>query len=273
MLPLGSPFPLATATGLSYTRPALPGPAALVLPHSPLDLLLHHLTLLTTLLLLQGAWARSPGPSLDDEVEGGGQSAQEADTGFPSHGCPSSKLIDGVQVPEQPELYLVWHAATAWGTADLVDALVGAAEEMAWLVPDGDPIVIGDLSLRNGGVLPGHRSHRGGLDADVGLYAEHAHQNAGGFVDLSVDEFDAPTNWLLIRTLLDTGRVERILLDRRFIARLRGYLAETGELSPEEIDRIFPPDGSPDLWARTGVVQHAPNHRNHMHVRVACPAS
>ena len=272
---MGSAFPLALRFRLSYTREALPGPAVLFLPHTLLKRLLNPPSLLLTLTLLQGAWARSPGPSLEDDSEGGGQPDSDdlgADTGIVGEACPASTLIDGAQVPEQPELYLVWHADRAWGVPDLVDVLVNSAEEMAWLVPDGDPIVIGDLSHEHGGPLYGHRSHRGGLDADIGLYSEHAHQNAGGFLELSPEEFDAATNWLLIRSLLETGRVERILLDQGFIRKLREYLAETGEIPPEEIDRIFPGADAPDLWSRTGIVQHAPNHRHHMHVRVACPA-
>jgi hypothetical protein len=79
---------------------------------------------------------------------------------------------------------------------------------------------------------------------------------------------DLEANWLLIRSLMDTGLVERILLDRSFIIRLRRYVIQTGELTSSEAFRLFPQDEDP--WVMTGVVHHVTGHRHHMHVRVSC---
>jgi len=79
---------------------------------------------------------------------------------------------------------------------------------------------------------------------------------------------DLEANWLLIRSLLDTGLVERILLDKAFIARLRRYVIRSGELTSAEAFRVFPQDEDP--WMMDGVVHHVPGHKHHMHVRVHC---
>jgi murein endopeptidase len=125
------------------------------------------------------------------------------------------------------------------------------------------------MSLPRGGQLSGHRSHRGGLDADIGIYFGKGRQYKQGFLVVEPAALDLEANWLLIRSLFETGLVERILLDQAFITRLRQYVIETGELSTEEAYRIFP-EAEVDPWLMNGVVNHVPGHRHHMHVRVHC---
>ena len=83
------------------------------------------------------------------------------------------------------------------------------------------------------------------------------------------NNLDLEANWLLIRSLLETGLVERILLDQRLILAIKRYTLETGELTPEEADRTFP-IGYNRMWTHTAVVHHAPSHKEHMHVRTFC---
>lgn len=183
--------------------------------------------------------------------------------------CPKTHLSKGVQLQPAPELYKIWFADKAWGRPEMVEVISTAAEEMAWLLPEADPIVVGDISTRYGGFLEGHKSHRAGIDADIGLYWGEARMHMGGFRDVHPRDLDLEANWLLIKSMLDTGLVERILLDQRLIVRLKNYTIEAGELSPEEADRVFP-IGYNRMWTHTGVVHHAPSHKEHMHVRVFC---
>jgi murein endopeptidase len=186
--------------------------------------------------------------------------------------CPTQYLSGGVQLQPSPELYKIWQPDQAWGRPEMIEVLTRAAEEMAWLMPEADPIVVGDISTRYGGFLDGHKSHRAGIDADIGLYWGNGRMHMGGFRDVHPDNLDLEANWLLIKSLLDTGLVERILLDQRLILRLKRYTIESGELSPDEADRIFP-SGYTRMWTHTGVVHHAPSHKEHMHVRTFCWAS
>lgn len=218
--------------------------------------------------LMTGAWARSPGPVLEEVVDTG---VAEGDTGFSGGvACSDQYLRDGVQLPERPGLYVLIQPSASWGTALMADTILRVAEELAWQLPDADPFLVGDLSWQRGGHFEGHRSHRGGVDADLGIYAKGGRQNARGFQDLSPAEFDAKANWVFIRALLDTGNVDRIYLDQSLINVLRKYVREEEGLSQEEVDRIFPPSGTPKVWAMTGVVQHVAGHRNHIHLRVLC---
>lgn len=220
--------------------------------------------LVATVAITPSAAAQAPGPWLDD-----GQ-----DTGEPEPAsrqprpCPDWVLRDGVQLPELPELYHRMRPARAWGTPELVNLLVDTAAQVAFERPNADRIVIGDLSTRHGGTLPGHRSHKRGIDADLGLFFYNGRQHKYGFLEPVTDAFDLETNWIVIRTLLESGLVDRIFLDQRYLRPLRKHAVEIGDLTLEEARKIIVVD-SKERW-RTGTVHHVPGHRDHLHVRVSC---
>lgn len=195
-----------------------------------------------------------------------------SDTGLGSE-CRESSFSNGTQLPYLPDLYRVMVPGHAWGTQVLAETLVAATQEMRWRFPQADPLVVGDLSRPGGGVLSGHRSHRGGRDADIGIYLLHGRQHPGGFRSLKPDEIDLEINLFFIRTLLDTGDVERVLLDQSLIRALRRYAIDSGAMS-EELARatfLLPEDGLVgSLFALNGVVHHVPGHDNHFHIRVRC---
>jgi DNA-binding phage protein len=233
------------------------------------------LSLMMLLTSQSGAWARPPGLEIDTgAVDTGAAELDplEFDDGPPvAAQTPSCQRASRrfVELPELPSLYRKASPDASMGTRLLVDTIVAAGEQMAWHLPQGSPFVVGDLSRPQGGRFGGHKSHDAGLDADIGIYGPGGTQGQW-FADLDPDVLDVEATWLLIRSLLDTGNVQRILLDRGHIERLRAYLAAEDELSQAEIDRIFPPDGTPRLWEMSGVVRHAANHRNHLHLTVIC---
>lgn len=207
----------------------------------------------------RGPWLEpSPDAALDD-------------TGLPDREprpCPHWVLRDGVELPEQPELYHRMRPARAFGTPELIDILTTAAAEVQWQAPYADRFVVGDLSKRGGGHLSGHKSHKGGIDADVGLYFHDGRQHAHGFLEPILPAFDVDTNWLVIRSMLDTGLVDRILIDRNYVLKLRRHAVTVGDLTPAEARRVFPLDEANWWWS--GIVHHAPGHKDHLHVRVRC---
>jgi Penicillin-insensitive murein endopeptidase len=233
------------------------------------------LPLLLVLTSWSGAWARPPGLEMDTGavdtgfVEG---DVLELDDGPPdSVATPSCQGRAGrfVELPERDSLFRRASPDASMGTRLLVDTIVATGEQLAWQLPQGSPFVVGDLSRPGGGRFGGHKSHDAGLDADIGIYATGGSQG-DWFADLDARTFDPEANWLLIRGLIDTGNVQRILLDRGHIQTMRTWLAQEGVLSQDEIDRIFPPDGTPRLWEMDGIVRHAANHRNHLHLTVIC---
>ena len=185
--------------------------------------------------------------------------------------CNTQKLNNGVELPEMADLYIRWHPELAWGTPKLVDVLVTATEELAWQAPHADPVVIGDMSREGGGPLAGHKSHRGGLDADVGIFWGNGKQHLQGFNRIDPTMIDAQTTWLFIESMIATGDVERILLDQSLIDVLKHHVITTGQLTAPEAEKVFPtPNEFINMWGLQRVVHHLDGHQNHLHIRVYC---
>lgn len=192
------------------------------------------------------------------------------DTGRGDFGCSDQALVGGVRLPVLSDLYTLMNKDTAWGAPALVDLVMETAVAMRTLYPDASPLVVGDLSRQRGGVLPPHRTHRGGVDVDLGLYRTGRFQPKG-ILPFPANEFDLETNFDLIATLLVSDQVDLILLDRVHIARLRAWAIENERLTPEQAVRWFPPEGSRAERQDTGVVRHVSGHDGHLHVRILCP--
>jgi murein endopeptidase len=179
--------------------------------------------------------------------------------GRPSNGV----LVDGVQLQPSDEL-IVLDPDHAWGDKTLVDLLHMAALEMRKTYPDTVPLVVGDLSARDGGPLPPHQSHQSGRDADVAMYPldNELHRP---FLRADEDNLDVEKTWYLIETLLHTGLVKYILLDWN----VQIYDEVQITVPQQTLDEVFQyprPRGT-----RKGIIRHAAGHANHMHVRIHCP--
>lgn len=223
-------------------------------------------------LVTMAAFAAEFGPSLEGEVlatESADTADTASDTGT-SVGCSDQSLQEGVQLPELPLFYVRAQPVAAWGSQEMIDLLVDAGRHMSWLMPQASPFVVGDISHERGGYLAGHLSHRGGIDADVGIYKKGGWQHPRGFTSLAPSELDVEATWALVSTMLGSGKVDFILLDRGHITRLEKYVLSAGLLTDEEAARIFPREGSRAVWANTGILRHAPHHTDHLHVRVLC---
>jgi penicillin-insensitive murein DD-endopeptidase len=139
----------------------------------------------------------------------------------------------------------------------------------------GSVMLVGDLSRRDGGPLPGHTSHQSGRDADVGFYVKDA---KGRPLELNEFVTFAPTgqardgreiyfddwrNWLLVQAWVKDSRaglshifvatwLRRRLLDyAEHQARFRKYVPQATLLLKQPED--------------------AAAHDDHFHVRISCP--
>jgi hypothetical protein len=226
------------------------------------------------LLAIAAAHAGVHGPWLDDDPIG-------FDTGAPGlayadpPACGAFSSRTSVQLPPSEDLYERANPVDEWGTPYMVDLLTYTAETMAIQLPDADRILIGDIGSRYGGPLPPHKTHREGIDADVGFYLRGHTQGTArtGFPHATPATLDYEATWLEIKTLLDTGRVKFILLDQKLIDALRVWLLENDLATRTEVDNIFPPRDTPRIWEHEGYLWHVPLHDDHMHVQVKCSSN
>jgi penicillin-insensitive murein endopeptidase len=225
------------------------------------------------ILVLSGAMAvagccRAPSPLVP---------LRAASMGAPAHGA----LVDGALLPASgPGFRWLRPEGHHYGVPRLVQAIEDAAAEVVQERPGGAPLVIGDLSERYGGRLPGHRSHRSGRDADLlyfavtpggepvpspgfvkygpdGLAAVPPELGTPGFVRLDIER-----QWLLVRALVDSpdANVQWLFVSRPIEALLIEYAQAIDE--------------DPELVWRAEVVLQQPSdslpHDDHMHLRTGC---
>lgn len=215
------------------------------------------------------AFAAEYGPALEGDLLAT-DAAPVEDTASPNVGCSDQYLQDGVTLPDLPLFYVRAQPDHSWGSQIMVDLIVDAGRYMSWLMPQASRFVVGDISRGGGGYLAGHVSHRGGVDADIGIYKKGGWQNERGFTQLAPSELDVEATWALAHQMLSSGKVDFILLDRSLIARLKSYVLGAGLVTEEEAARMFPVEGTRATWENTGIFRHAPHHQDHMHVRVLC---
>lgn len=177
------------------------------------------------------------------------------------------------QLPRADGLYERWDPDRAWASAHVISTLQAVAERMALELPLADPLMIGDISRRGGGRLEGHLTHGLGIDVDIGLFMDDGHQPLGGFVDVTPERLDLYATWMLIRSLLDTGQVQFILLDQSLIDVIRDYILHDVGLDRQVVDSLCPPASRRLTWKVRNVMRHAPNHKSHLHVRLVPPSA
>lgn len=161
-----------------------------------------------------------------------------------------------------------------WALPELHDALDRASQAVARRYP-GSVLGVADMSAKNGGPIPRHRSHQSGRDVDVGFYLVG---NKGrivrpyGLVDMKADgtstvrsttRFDEKRNWAFIAALLQDKKVK---VTNIFVwAPLRARLLAHAE-------KIKAPRA---LRQRAAQVMSQPanvqRHADHFHIRIACP--
>jgi len=166
-----------------------------------------------------------------------------------SVGSPNDgRLIGGVPFPEGRTWLLPPDRTRAFGTGETITAVLAALDAYAETYPEAAPIQLGELSARKGGPIYGHQSHQAGRDIDIRLV-----------VDEAGNRFDAERNWSLVKTLIESGEVVSIFLNRSQQVWLRA--AAEADVGAAGADRYF------------AIIKHESGHTIHIHVRFRCPDS
>ena len=182
-----------------------------------------------------------------------------------SYGHPyQGHLVNGVVFPNQFPGYHLRDESRSYTTPEVVGALLDAIEAVRTQFPGTCDVFIGDFSCASGGSAIHHRSHQNGRDVDIGMYAK-GNRPLDTLTPMSEENLDAPKTWCLIENLIASQRVQYIFLDRRVQKVLYEYAVTRG-YDRAYLERVF---GN----VRGSLIQHIPNHFDHMHVRFFTPWS
>jgi penicillin-insensitive murein endopeptidase len=162
----------------------------------------------------------------------------------------------------------------SYGHPALILMLERSAKELQRVAP-GSVLVVGDISVANGGPISGHHSHQSGRDADVAFYALDQNGKStildhyvkfganGKALDDSGYVFDDWRNWLLVQSWVRDHRagLSHIFVSRALRQRLLTYASNQPAFSKyvTEVSKLLkqPEDAEP--------------HDDHFHVRISCP--
>lgn len=209
-------------------------------------------------------------PDVDlDQVEPGTQlCVWHQDTANTSRSCYRAnrgRLQNGELMPPG-EGWIIRNERLAYAVDQTIDGLIHAMRVVMSKHPEGQELLVADLSSRNGGRLRPHLSHQSGRDADVTYFRLADDQPS--FSHVRVSELDLPRTWTFIRTLLVNHEIEYMFMSRAIQEALYRYAESIGE-HPAFLDQVFQygPRGHRNSRAP---IRFARGHGDHIHIRFAC---
>jgi len=186
-----------------------------------------------------------------------------------SIGTPTQgKLLFAAQLPANPG-YFVRNPERSWGTREAVRAITQAFSALRAKDPSAPKVRVHDLSLRSGGPIDDHQSHQSGRDVDI-TYFQKEVEGPCPLRPVAPSMLDVERQWALLQHWLERGQVEAAFIDYDLQAKLYKH-ARTQGASHDELAHWFQyPRGR---TASLGILRHARNHADHMHVRFVCDAT
>ena len=179
-----------------------------------------------------------------------------------------SGVTGGFAALAQGDGYELRRPARAYGEPHVIEYLRSTIAVVRALYPDVHTLAIGDISAEHGGKLDNHKSHRTGLDVDVGFYFKKV---PDGYPDRFVGadkDLDLEATWALLTAFARTADaddgVEMIFLDYAVQKRLYDWAHARGTPDGDLAELFQYPRGKDTL---AGLVRHWPNHTDHLHVR------
>ncbi len=194
-----------------------------------------------------------------------------------SVGRPSDgRLIGGVNLdPDGDNRGVGWVVAArreaTWGTPETVRYVRRCVSQFRhrYKRSKADPIAIGDLSRRQGGPLPPHKSHQSGRDVDIGFILKSRAKNAddGPLRVATPTTLDVEKQWFLTKCFLDNPETQMIFMEASIASALKEYIKKVykkNRRQREKYLRFFPGGAAP-------IIQADEEHTSHMHLRFRCP--
>lgn len=217
--------------------------------------------------------ALNPGVDLETELAPGTKlvvyrkkdGAASQSIGFPSSGS----LEGGVPMLGGPGRELKAIPWKSWATASTVATLDRILRQWA-ARGSSQPVLVGNMSAREGGRLEPHSTHQSGRDVDLGYPQKLPKGEELNWREMTADNLDAEATWALLRLLRESGKVEVVFIDRKIQKLLYDHAVKQG-MSKARLRRWMEhPRSGP---VSSAFIQHVAGHSDHLHVRFHCTAN
>lgn len=188
-----------------------------------------------------------------------------------SIGAPhAGKLLGGVPMPDGPGRIISAKRWKTWASRDTIKQLDTVLTRWAKEFPDAPEILVGNLSARFGGPLSPHKTHQSGRDVDLSYVAKWDGESPVTWQGMGPENLDAARTWSLLKMLVAHADVEVIFIDRTLQKALLKHAQAHGTIRKSRLSRWLQVAGTrtDKPW-----VKHVAGHKDHLHVRFACPTS
>lgn len=193
-----------------------------------------------------------------------------------SIGAPNAGHLEGAMLLKGSRTLKQKDGSHSWGLPDLVRLLQRASAKIA-RKHKNSVLLVGDLSGRTGGFIERHGSHQSGRDADVGFFVMNSkgkQVNVRHFVAFEGNGKGRELPWAMFDDVRNWDLVEALLTDDKATVR---YLFVAPALKTRLLAQAARKHATKELIARAGAAmlasQESDVHDEHLHVRIACPAS
>jgi LysM repeat protein len=176
-------------------------------------------------------------------------------------------LANGRRLQPYPA-FVIRDPTKAWGTEETVQWISDAFDEVRREHARAPRVRVHDLSLREGGPIPDHRSHESGRDVDITYFQRRCPRSGCELRTVAPREMLVAPQWTLISHWIRRGVAQVIFVDYDLQPVLYRYAQRRGATAAQLAAWFQYPRGR---HASEGIIRHAGNHRNHLHVRFVCP--
>jgi murein endopeptidase len=195
---------------------------------------------------------------------------QDEDEVSESVGYPGAGSLHGaVPMMEGPGRVLKATPWKAWATHSTVTTLDAILREWARRKPEGQPVLVGNLSAPEGGKLKPHSSHQSGRDVDLSYIQIRNPKEELNWREMTAANLDAEQTWDLLKLLRQSGKVEVIFIDSKIQKLLYEHAVSNRTVSKSSLSRWLEYPRQPGTTG--ALVRHVPGHRDHIHARFRCP--
>src|SRR5690606_35181201 len=216
--------------------------------------------------------ALNPGVSLDRELPPSTKIVvyrRKPGVASRSIGEPGNGSIEGAMpMIDGPGRILKHTPWKGWATQTTVATLDLILREWERRFPKRQPILVGNMSARNGGRLKPHSSHQSGRDVDLSYPQKWDRKEELNWRTMSAANLDCDLTWSLLELLRESGAVEVILIDSKLQRLLYEHALKTRRYDEKQLENWMEHPRSPG--AGDPLIQHVPGHEDHIHVRFKC---
>lgn len=186
-----------------------------------------------------------------------------------SVGLPhDGRVLGAVPLPDGEGRKITAERWKTWATRSTVEQLDRVLKRWDELMPQGPPVLVGNLSARRGGPLAPHKTHQSGRDVDLSYIARREGKEPVIWQHMNARNLDASATWKLLKLLTQEARVETIFIDRNL---QRALLAHARQHNTIRASRLGKWLEVADGGSERSLIRHVPGHADHIHVRFACP--